>query len=174
MEFGLRRAQGPDAGTYGVSFDWRANGEGNYDYLRVALVPTSTMFSAIYGDNPVANTFRTQLPAGWINLSNATDGQYKLNLSGEWQHFGAEVEITDSLLGYYHLAIIWVNDGSGGTQPPAAIDNLEIRSANCAAPASYTVTDLMAHSATLNVVHDAASSFTMVWHAVGSDSWDTV
>ena len=163
-----------DAGTYGVSFDWRAHGEGNYDYLRVALVPTSTMFSAIYGDNPVANTFRTQLPAGWINLSNATDGQYKLNLSGEWQHFGGEVEIADSLLGYYHLAIIWVNDGSGGTQPPAAIDNFMMSVANCSAPSSYTVSDLTSHSATLDVVHDATSSFTMVWHAVGSDSWDTV
>ena len=162
------------AGTYGVAFDWRAHGEGNYDYLRVALVPAGTMFSATYGDNPVANTFRTQLPAGWINLSNATDGQYKLNLSGEWQHFGGEVEVADSMLGYYHLAIIWTNDGSGGTQPPAAIDNFTMGMANCSAPSSFTVSDLTAHSATLNVVHDATSSFVMVWHAVGSDQWDTV
>ena len=165
-----------ESGAYGVSFDWRANGEGNYDYLRVALVPTSVIFSPVYADNPTGNVFRTSLPEGWINVSTAPDGQYKLNLSDtNWQHFSGEMNITDSMTGLYHLAFIWVNDGSTGNQPPAAVDNFVMQTTSCFAAESYSLdtANITSSSVTMNINHSTASDFVAVWRPKGRGTYDT-
>ena len=164
-----------ESGAYGVSFDWRATGEGNFDYLRVALAPTSEMFSPVYADNLIANTFRTTIPAGWINISNTPDGQYKLNLSDtNWQHFTREVNIPDSMLGNYHLAIIWVNDNSSGTQPPAAIDNFVFQATSCFAADSFAIDSsaLTSISADLEIIHSNASNFVAYWRKYGTSTYN--
>ena len=163
-----------ETGVYGVSFDWKAQGEGNFDYLRVALTPTSEVFSPVYTDNPIANNFRTLLPEGWINISNTPDGQYKLNLDSTWNHFTGELNITDSLLGNYHLAIIWVNDGSGGTQPPAVIDNFVLTSTSCFAADSCVIdsTTLTSTTADLTIYHPSSSSFVVYWRKYGASLYN--
>ena len=43
-----------DAGGYAISYDWKANGEGNYDYIRVFLAPSSLSLTA--GQDPSGGT----------------------------------------------------------------------------------------------------------------------
>lgn len=108
-----------ETGNYTVSYDWRANGESNYDYLRVALVPASVELEAA---TSVPSGFSpTGLPTGW----KALDGGSKLNLSDAWQ---TKSETIESLApGYYYVVFAWRNDNSTGAQSPAAVDNIHIQ-----------------------------------------------
>ena len=109
-------------GQYVVSFDWKATGESNYDYLRAFLVPANITITA--GMPPVPDaapySFRTTTPAGWISL----DGSSKLNQQSSWVTRVDTANIATA--GDYNLVFLWVNDGSGGSQPPAAIDNVKM------------------------------------------------
>lgn len=106
-----------EAGDYTISYDWKANGEGNYDFLRVALVPASVELTA--GTTPSGFAYNG-LPTGW----QALDGG-KLNLQTDWQ--SKSVDITIESAGAYQIVFAWKNDGSGGNQTPAAaIDNFKI------------------------------------------------
>ena len=107
-----------EAGDFTIAYDWKANGESTYDYLRVALVPASIELTA--GTTP-SNFAATTLPSGW----QALDGGSKLNLKSDWQ--SKSVDITIKSAGAYQVVFAWKNDGSGGsTSPAAAIDNFKI------------------------------------------------
>ena len=121
-------------GDYGYAFDWKAYGESSWDYIRVALVPVSTTLTA---SSSVPSGFSTTgLPAGWIAL----DGGSKLNLQSNWQNRTDVVSIATA--GVYHLVFAWRNDGSGGTTPPAAIDNVVLAQITCARPQNVTLSNL--------------------------------
>ena len=106
-----------EAGDFTISYDWKANGESNYDFLRVALVPASVELTA--GTAPSGFAYNG-LPTGW----QALDGG-KLNLQTDWQ--SKSVDITIESAGAYQIVFAWKNDGSGGNQTPAAaIDNFKI------------------------------------------------
>ncbi len=65
------------------------------------------------------------VPAGSIAL----DSSYRLNLQENWQNHLEEFAITTP--GLYKLVFLWRNDGSVGTQPPAAIDNVVLDTNSC-------------------------------------------
>jgi hypothetical protein len=98
-----------EASGYELKFWWKGQGEGAstfFDYMRVFLVETSVL--------PVAGV---QLTEGQVG------GTYNLQL--EWQE--EVLVLPDTLSGStYRLVFSWRNDGSIGTQPPAAVDNIEI------------------------------------------------
>ena len=125
-----------NAGDYATSFDWRCNGESNYDYMRAALVPASIALTAS-GSEP-SEWSTTTVPTGAI----AIDGDGRLNQSTTWQTKRAEVHITQS--GLYRLVFYWRNDMSVGSMPPAAIDNVSLLNAadvhNVTVSASHGVT----------------------------------
>lgn len=104
-----------EAGDYTIQYDWKANGESSYDFLRVALVPASDGLTADY-----SSIKSTALPSGWTEL----DGGSKLNQQTTWQNVNKEVTIAEA--GNYQIVFAWRNDGSGGTNPPAAVDNFKI------------------------------------------------
>ncbi|RAK64062.1 T9SS type A sorting domain-containing protein [Hymenobacter edaphi] len=94
-----------------LSFDWRGMGEGIYDHLRVYLAPTTFV--------PVAGT----LPAG------AGVTLLLPNLHTQSTYTTADLNLPASLAGTsQRLLFTWTNDGSGGSQPPAAIDNVLLTS----------------------------------------------
>ena len=127
-----------EAGTYAFSYDWKANGEDKYDFLRVALVPASETLTA--GTTPTSFAAST-LPAGWIAL----DGGAQLYGVSAWQHFeSAEIEIP---AGSYKLVLAWKNDYSGGSQEPAALDNFSVRTITCSKPTNLQAANLTATSA---------------------------
>ena len=104
-----------EAGDYTISYDWKANGESTYDYLRVALVPATDELTTTY-----TSIGTSSLPTGWIEL----DGGSKLNLKTAWQSVSKDITITEAAS--YQVVFAWRNDGSGGSNPPAAIDNFKI------------------------------------------------
>ncbi len=107
-----------EAGDFTIAYDWKANGESSYDYMRVALVPASVELTA--GTTPLGFS-TTGLPSGW----QALDGGSKLNLQTDWQN--KSVDITIESAGAYQVVFAWKNDGSSGSQTPAAaIDNFKI------------------------------------------------
>ena len=91
---------------YTLSFYWKGMGEANFDYLSVHLVETSV--------TPTAGTAIS---------SGTTLGTYQG--SNSWQQ--ATVSIPASNSGTTkRLVFTWRNDGSVGTQPPIAIDNISM------------------------------------------------
>ena len=116
-----------NAGSYNVGFNWKANGESNYDYIRAWLAPADFVFTP--GQTPDGGTssysYTSSNPSGWISL----DGGSKLNLQSTWQT--ANVDVTIPAAGDYNLVFMWANDGSSGSNPPGAIDNVEVAPNTC-------------------------------------------
>jgi len=108
-----------------LSFNWLGQGEGVFDRMRVWVVPTSN--TPVYGTEITATgaapTGRIQV--GAINYSSQatwTSTSFKLPIA----YAGTTVR----------LVFEWRNDGSLGTQPPAAIDNISLISKILIAPAN--------------------------------------
>ena len=102
-------------GYYSFRFNWKANGESKYDYLRVVLVPGD--FNYPPGTLP-QDLNDNSTPTDWIALDNGA----KLNLKSDWQQQVADVSVT----GTYTMVFIWKNDTWTNNNPPAAIDNISI------------------------------------------------
>lgn len=147
-----------EAGTYAFSYDWKANGEDKYDFLRVALVPASETLTA--GTTPASFAAST-LPAGWIAL----DGGAQLYGVSAWQHFeSAEIEIP---AGSYKLVLAWKNDFSGGSQTPAAFDNFSVSAVSCSKPLNLQASNLTATSADISWTAEA-ENIQLVYSTVAS------
>ena len=144
------------SGNVAFSFDWKATGESNYDYLRAFLVPVNNDFSGGVSPNgAVPYSFRSTTPEGWIPL----DGGSKLNLSSSNWMTQMDTVTFDST-SIYNLVFIWVNDASGGAQPPVAIDNLSITVVldnPCLTPTNVTVSDLTDTSVVVSWTPDETS-----------------
>lgn len=141
-------------GTYTFVFDWKANGESTYDYLRVALVPGDVEFAA--GTSLPSGVSASSLPNTWIAL----DGGSKLNLVNSWQTKTSEAAVS----GTYTMVFIWRNDGSGGTQPPAAIDNISISYMTCPRPTlSYVSNSNTAYTGSVSWTGSTADAFEIAY-----------
>ena len=127
-----------DTGEYAYSFDWKCNGEGNYDFIRALFGPTSE--TVVAGDLPFGtsayNFGQTVAPAPWIDLTGRTSTPYGLNMQTTWQNRTGVMYINTP--GTYKLVFAWVNDGSGGTTPPGAIDNVTLVRNTCSMPQNVT------------------------------------
>ena len=123
-----------EAGEYTYSYDWHAYGESSYDFIRAAVVPNTVEFTAgaYCGFNNTSG-----VPAGGV----AIDGANRLNLQSNWQTQVGTFTIAND--GLYKVVFMWRNDGSAGTQPPAAIDNIMIALNTCPAPVALTVDSIM-------------------------------
>ncbi|MDD3606739.1 MAG: choice-of-anchor J domain-containing protein, partial [Candidatus Cloacimonas acidaminovorans] len=92
---------------YNLSFMFKCGGESGYDGLKVFLVNTST------------------IPAAGTQLTTGQIGNTWYNLTTNWTE--KTITINNAVAGTTkRLVFSWINDGSGGTQPPAAIDNIEL------------------------------------------------
>ncbi|KGO88865.1 T9SS sorting signal type C domain-containing protein [Flavobacterium suncheonense] len=104
-----------------LSFDWKGYGESSYDYLRVWVIPSGT--NPAYGTAITAAGNRIQI-GGNFNQQNA------------WTSSGTLTLPTNLAGTTFRLVFEWTNDGSLGTQPPAAIDNISLISSVPAAPSN--------------------------------------
>ncbi|MDQ3050812.1 MAG: T9SS type A sorting domain-containing protein [Bacteroidota bacterium] len=92
-----------------LSFSWKGFGEGNFDYIRVYMVSTATAITA-----------------GNLVATGQLGGNF--NLSTNWQ--SGSVTFPCSAAGTtQRLVFSWINDGSIGTFPAGAIDNIRLQSA---------------------------------------------
>lgn len=97
-----------------LSLSWTGMGQASIDRLRVWLVPTTFM--------PQAGSIIAVNSGGQgasLNLSG--------NLSGSFVWHSVSYTIPASYIGQTaRLVLEWSNDASGGTQSPAAVDNIEV------------------------------------------------
>ncbi|MCF0207077.1 MAG: fibronectin type III domain-containing protein, partial [Bacteroidales bacterium] len=103
---------------YIISFDWSVEGESNYDFLQVFLIPKNCI------SDPFASSNRTA-SSEWIEITP------KLSYQSDISHFETEISMQS---GSYRLTFYWRNDNSYGTEPPAAIDNVSITPITCTPP----------------------------------------
>ena len=122
------------AGVFTFDFDWKCEGEGGYDYGRVAIAPGSTVLS-----NSTSSSYSgfdvDAVPTGWI----AIDGGEELSEGpSTWQNVrGDEMFLA---AGTYKFVVYWENDGSIGYNPPLAIDNVAINVVPCPRPTGINLT----------------------------------
>src|SRR5690606_34909329 len=140
-------------GELSFSFDWRAVGEGfaafNYDYFRVWLVPASYV--------PVAGA---QITAGDGRIQ--INGNY--NNSGTWQTENHIFQAADYAGSILRVVFEWRNDGGGGTQPPAAIDNVNLIALTCPSPVELTASTTT-----------TANELELTWTPTGTETqWEIV
>jgi hypothetical protein len=146
------------------SFDWKAQGESSYDYLRVWLVPSN--FMPTPGVQITAATGTPGAP-GRVQI-----GQY--NLNGTWQSYSnTNLNITNYAGTTMRLVFEWRNDGSGGTQPPVAVDNIILRVCSTTTPVVTVPAATVTHnSATITWPQDiGGASYKVRYRPVGSGQW---
>ncbi len=110
-----------------ITFDWRCIGESSWDYFRVWAVPT-TYVPRVGVQATVANSGGVRLGREYFNLNTG--------FSGERLVFNASAYAGQTM----RLVFEWRNDGSGGDNPPAAIDNLSVKVVTCPTVNRNTIT----------------------------------
>lgn len=126
---------------YQLSFDWKATGESGYDYMRVYVGNT---------DAPVAGT-SLNAPSGAYMVQPNINTSYPqaFNMQTTWSTYSCVLPgYTSSCV--KRVFFLWQNDGTGGSNPPAAIDNVHISIVTCPAPTNVTLTNTTLTSAELN------------------------
>lgn len=135
---------------YRIMFDWKAQGEGNYDYLRAALAPAESAASLKTSQGPLIQA--SNLPAGWIDI-----GGGRLNENSAMRH--VQYDFLAPSTGVYYVVFYWINDASGGTQPPAAIDKFYFLPNECPMPVDVEVNNITQNSATVQWSSTDAESY---------------
>jgi len=121
-----------------LSFDWKGDGENDYDYLRVWLVPTT--YTPTAGSTISATG---TAPAGRVRLGG--------NLQDITTYQTNNYTIPSAYAGQsFRLVFEWTNDGGSGTQPPAAIDNIVITATSCLPPSNLSADSATAASVKLS------------------------
>ena len=140
--------------SYSLDFDWRALGEGTYDYLRVYMIP---------------------MESGLV-LSDAYAITPKLSAQSSWQHesitFSEDYANTTQKLVFY-----WRNDSYGGENPPAAVDNISLIAMNCAAIEQVSLTFADGETANLVVAvedNNTAAAYLLEYKKAGDPGYTTV
>jgi gliding motility-associated-like protein len=118
------------------SFDWKSNGESNQDYLRVWVVPST--YTPTPGTQITAGGGRTQIGANFSGQSVWQNHGQVVNAPAAWQNQTMRVVFE------------WRNNASGGVQPPAAIDNINIQLITCSAPSAPSIGNLTSSEVTFN------------------------
>lgn len=116
-----------------ISFDWRCMGEGEDDFFRVWLVP------ATY--TPIAGTRISTDLAGAIPIGPTVMNQ---NTTFKTAQFIAQVGVVQGQT--YRIIFEWIQDSSGGYQPAAAIDNLNIQVVSCSPPSDFVVSGVTSNT----------------------------
>ena len=156
ISFAMTYLQIPYDSSYAISYDWRCQGEGSYDLMRVALVPEGYDFTSSFTS---INRYSNTLPTGWIALDGG-----KRNLRNTWQHDNNAVRLS---AGNYYLTLVWINDGAMGSNPPAAIDNIQFSLLTCPAPENLVATATSSRSISASWDAGAASSWIVEYGVSG-------
>ena len=143
---------GTGAAEYNLSFDWRARGESaSYDYMKVFLLPI---------DQAIPTT-------GWPN-SQAL-GTY--NQQSTWQHTNIILQASEYENTVKKLVFVWWNDGGGGTDPSAAVDNIQIVPMTCATPSNLVVSLVDQTSATISWTENGTSTSWLIEYSFNGINW---
>jgi len=132
-----------EPGEYTISYDWQCYGEGNYDFIIAAVVPSTVTLTAATA-LPTGITYSSMTAEGWQNIGPSG---IKLNLSSTWSTQNSSFTITRA--GTYRIVFLWRNDISSGTMPSGCVDNVVLDKQPCSRPADILVKDITFESATI-------------------------
>ncbi|UUC45640.1 fibronectin type III domain-containing protein [Flavobacterium cerinum] len=138
-----------------LKFDWRGNGnDGNWDNLQVYIIDTSITPTTA---GPTGTDTTT---TGWATYVDGTTGYYLLRQNG------TAVPTTTTNITYNltagqrtyvdgktkRLVFVWKNDGSGGTNPPASVDNISLTATavTCVKASAVVASAITTTSATIS------------------------
>lgn len=132
---------------FNVAFDWKSIGEADfysygsyyYDYLTVWVMPRSY--------NPTPGTEINQYTTNAYQLGDKI-GDFTAT-SGTWHndHFVLPNSFAGDTI---RLVFQWTNDTYSGTEPPAAIDNVNVSIITCITPDSLVANNITTTTADLN------------------------
>ena len=116
----------PAQSPYQLYFDFRGEGElynnAVYDYAKVFIGPSIV---------PAASSSTSAIPSELTQLDET------LYYQSEWATHCVTIDSTHT--GFLRLFLYWNNDGSYGTNPAAAFDNISIVPFGCASPTTIIV-----------------------------------
>lgn len=136
-----------------LSFDWQSMGEASWDYLRAWIVPTSF--------TPTPGTLITTAASGGTQYG----GNFGQSSAWTTQTYLLPASYAGQVM---RLVFEWRNDGSGGTQPPAAVDNINVIAYTCPRPVAPTAIDIESTTATLSWTEvGAATEWSLEYGPVG-------
>ncbi len=157
-----------------LTLDWKANGNGYGDFLRIYWVPTDAVITA------------GSVPPGSLDISNALITSYGTNnntihlqqnstwITSQFNINSAQFPNLDG--NTWRLLIHWRNENINGVaQPPATIDNITIVAVPCATP-----TQLVASNSTINSIdlawieNGSATTWNIEYKKSTDTSWQTV
>lgn len=146
-------------GTYDLSFDWMAFGEGT-SYLMVAWI-----------DNDIPRVQCMTSPTAYQLIADEAltteNGESQLKRSSVWKN--EITQITVAAGKKYKLVFAWYNPTGVVKNPPGAVDNISITSRNCARVADL---DVDVDGTTANVTWSGtADSYGIKYKAYGEANW---
>ena len=144
-----------EAREYIVSFDWKSNGETNYDFMRAALVPVSICLSS--------DALWSSLPAGHIPV----DGNTRLSDQLVWNTHAEHVSIPSA--GAYNLVFYWHNDDNTGSNPPAAVDNIRVDTVQQPPQITISGSDYVRQGITTTYSANVNQAAVVTWSIEGAD-----
>lgn len=129
-----------------IAFDWKGQGEEGYDFMRAWVISTA--------QTPVAGTqISTTNTPGALQIGGLGDAgnydEYRNNYSTAWQHENLVVNATALAGSTVRVVLEWTNDGSDGTQPPAAVDNINVTALSCGVPTALQANAITNVTATI-------------------------
>ena len=121
-----------------LTFDWRCVGESmygaNYDFLKI-----------YFGDV-------VPVQAGSADMPNGVTEIAVLNMQGTWTESEYSLGNVDPGV-VKRLYFLWRNDYTEGSNPAAAIDNIDINAIHCARPVDPRASDITSTSATITITY---------------------
>lgn len=149
------------AEEYVLSFDLYIGGESSYDYLRVFIADVDSVFEGTnstpyYGT--ASYTGNTQLLYSYNNLATYFNG-YNGNIVVAGSYPKQLIIPNQGPAGTAKkLIFVWKNDASGGTQPPASIDNITLVETTCPRPNSLVASNVAFNSFDLSWTEPASAT----------------
>ncbi|MBO7276779.1 MAG: fibronectin type III domain-containing protein, partial [Bacteroidales bacterium] len=133
--FASRLLQFDENLAYEISFDFKAQGEGDYDFIKVALRPWDESFVGITG----APSWTT---AGTVQEGfDYVGGVAKFNLDTTGARGSIIVDGAVANNSLQQLVFAWRNDGSGGVASVVTVDNISVEPINCIAPDGFSLAE---------------------------------
>ena len=167
------------SGGYRLNFDLYIGGESSYDYVKVFLTDPDTNFvgdntkpyyaiNSYAGNNQLLNNYNNTAP--YFNGYNATTssivaGSYPREIVLPYQGPAGTVK---------RLIFLWANDGGGGTQPPASIDNIVLEALTCPIPTNIATANLTTTSSDIVWTDPSgtATEWIVKWKPTTDTTWN--
>ncbi len=120
---------------YALTFDYKGIGETTNDYLKVWFSKDS--HTQVFANN--TGTVPSVPGAYYLTVA----GNQYLNRKEDWAHVNLILDRADGWgdSGLMRLYLMWRNNGSAGSNPPIAIDNITLKGYSCARPQSLVSVD---------------------------------